>query len=287
MAIAAPGQLNVNESPTCGSRSVDCFEKLEQIGEGTYGFVSICVLLKLYIFLGCLFEHGSWKCMFSIITMRVYYATLYSNNPIDSVELGWNWKQLKPLNFRGLEPERVALINQKILEWRNRYSYLFFCALRFNCYISCFFFKFIYWFHGLKLWSPLQFCWQSLMLWEIKNVADGGALQLQCGCKGPRTLMLWLRSRFQKFLIKPRSVVYGLVGCYACAISCLMFPALFSASEVVLFATLVLASNFIPHKTLSSSSFVHINVIRLISDAFWSELIYTFIYLCLQSGLHG
>ncbi|KAL9316068.1 hypothetical protein ACSQ67_017069 [Phaseolus vulgaris] len=50
MAIAAPGQLNVNESPTCGSRSVDCFEKLEQIGEGTYGFVSICVLLKLYIF---------------------------------------------------------------------------------------------------------------------------------------------------------------------------------------------------------------------------------------------
>jgi len=59
MAIAAPGQLNVNESPTCGSRSVDCFEKLEQIGEGTYGFVSICVLLKLYIFLGCLFEHGS------------------------------------------------------------------------------------------------------------------------------------------------------------------------------------------------------------------------------------
>jgi len=67
MAIAAPGQLNVNESPTCGSRSVDCFEKLEQIGEGTYGLVSICVLLKLCIFLGCLFEHGSWKCMFSII----------------------------------------------------------------------------------------------------------------------------------------------------------------------------------------------------------------------------
>ncbi|TKY57093.1 Cyclin-dependent kinase C-1 [Spatholobus suberectus] len=48
MAMAAPGQLNVNESPTRGSRSVDCFEKLEQIGEGTYGFVSICVLLKLY-----------------------------------------------------------------------------------------------------------------------------------------------------------------------------------------------------------------------------------------------
>ncbi|WVY93880.1 hypothetical protein V8G54_032968 [Vigna mungo] len=37
MAMAAPGQLNVNESPSWGSRSVDCFEKLEQIGEGTYG----------------------------------------------------------------------------------------------------------------------------------------------------------------------------------------------------------------------------------------------------------
>ncbi|KVH57455.1 hypothetical protein Ccrd_025669, partial [Cynara cardunculus var. scolymus] len=37
MAMAAPGQLNTTESPTWGSRSVDCFEKLEQIGEGTYG----------------------------------------------------------------------------------------------------------------------------------------------------------------------------------------------------------------------------------------------------------
>lgn len=37
MAIAAPGQLNISESPSWGSRSVDCFEKLEQIGEGTYG----------------------------------------------------------------------------------------------------------------------------------------------------------------------------------------------------------------------------------------------------------
>ncbi|XP_024963795.1 cyclin-dependent kinase C-2-like isoform X1 [Cynara cardunculus var. scolymus] len=39
MAMAAPGQLNTTESPTWGSRSVDCFEKLEQIGEGTYGQV--------------------------------------------------------------------------------------------------------------------------------------------------------------------------------------------------------------------------------------------------------
>ncbi|XP_078441073.1 cyclin-dependent kinase C-2-like isoform X2 [Wolffia australiana] len=39
MAIAVPGQLNLDESPSWGSRSVDCFEKLEQIGEGTYGQV--------------------------------------------------------------------------------------------------------------------------------------------------------------------------------------------------------------------------------------------------------
>lgn len=39
MAAAAPGQLNLDESPSWGSRSVDCFEKLEQIGEGTYGYV--------------------------------------------------------------------------------------------------------------------------------------------------------------------------------------------------------------------------------------------------------
>ncbi|KAJ8446813.1 hypothetical protein Cgig2_016123 [Carnegiea gigantea] len=39
MAVAAPGQLNLRESPSWGSRSVDCFQKLEQIGEGTYGQV--------------------------------------------------------------------------------------------------------------------------------------------------------------------------------------------------------------------------------------------------------
>ncbi|KAF6147705.1 hypothetical protein GIB67_003036 [Kingdonia uniflora] len=39
MAVAGTGQLNLYESPAWGSRSVDCFEKLEQIGEGTYGQV--------------------------------------------------------------------------------------------------------------------------------------------------------------------------------------------------------------------------------------------------------
>ncbi|XP_024026224.1 cyclin-dependent kinase C-2 [Morus notabilis] len=46
MAIAAPGQLNLHESPSWGSRSVDCFEKLEQIGEGTYGQVYMAREIK-------------------------------------------------------------------------------------------------------------------------------------------------------------------------------------------------------------------------------------------------
>ncbi|RYR00325.1 hypothetical protein Ahy_B07g088452 isoform A [Arachis hypogaea] len=44
MSIA--GQLNVNESHSWGSRSVDCFEKLEQIGEGTYGQVYMAKEIK-------------------------------------------------------------------------------------------------------------------------------------------------------------------------------------------------------------------------------------------------
>ncbi|KAG5611506.1 hypothetical protein H5410_022787 [Solanum commersonii] len=39
MAVATFGQLNLDESPLWGSRSIECFEKLEQIGEGTYGQV--------------------------------------------------------------------------------------------------------------------------------------------------------------------------------------------------------------------------------------------------------
>ncbi|KAL3835002.1 hypothetical protein ACJIZ3_009738 [Penstemon smallii] len=39
MAAATNNQLNVEKSPSWGSRSVDCFEKLELIGEGTYGQV--------------------------------------------------------------------------------------------------------------------------------------------------------------------------------------------------------------------------------------------------------
>ncbi|OIW04170.1 hypothetical protein TanjilG_00730 [Lupinus angustifolius] len=46
MAVAAIGQLNLTESPTRGSRSIDCFEKLEQIGEGTYGQVYMAKEIK-------------------------------------------------------------------------------------------------------------------------------------------------------------------------------------------------------------------------------------------------
>ncbi|CAN7046431.1 hypothetical protein IGI04_008669 [Brassica rapa subsp. trilocularis] len=47
MAAAACGQLNLEEpTPIRGSRSVDCFEKLEQIGEGTYGQVYMAKDIK-------------------------------------------------------------------------------------------------------------------------------------------------------------------------------------------------------------------------------------------------
>ncbi|KAE8711422.1 Cyclin-dependent kinase C-3 [Hibiscus syriacus] len=46
MAIAGAGQLNLHESPCWGSRSVDCFEKLEQISEGTYGQVYMAREIK-------------------------------------------------------------------------------------------------------------------------------------------------------------------------------------------------------------------------------------------------
>ncbi|KAA8546812.1 hypothetical protein F0562_003264 [Nyssa sinensis] len=46
MAAAVTGQLNIDELPSWGSRSVDCFEKLEQIGEGTYGQVYMAREIK-------------------------------------------------------------------------------------------------------------------------------------------------------------------------------------------------------------------------------------------------
>ncbi|GAU21052.1 hypothetical protein TSUD_132640 [Trifolium subterraneum] len=49
MTMAAPGHLNVTESPSRGSRSVDCFEKLEQIGEGTYGSFPITAIREIKI----------------------------------------------------------------------------------------------------------------------------------------------------------------------------------------------------------------------------------------------
>ncbi|GBG89574.1 hypothetical protein CBR_g49363 [Chara braunii] len=39
MAAAPPFDLNLVETPSWGARSVECFEKLDQIGEGTYGQV--------------------------------------------------------------------------------------------------------------------------------------------------------------------------------------------------------------------------------------------------------
>jgi hypothetical protein len=53
MALASPGQLNLDEAPSWGSRSVDCFEKIEQIGEGTYGYHTLLsfFFLRFLLFL--------------------------------------------------------------------------------------------------------------------------------------------------------------------------------------------------------------------------------------------
>lgn len=70
MAITAPGQLNVNESPSWGSRSVDCFEKLEQIGEGTYGY-AICVFKNTLPHLFLVIHSGTY-CLLGKYLFSVY-----------------------------------------------------------------------------------------------------------------------------------------------------------------------------------------------------------------------
>lgn len=51
-AVAAGyGELNLEESARWGSRNIDCFQKLEQIGEGTYGYVSICVSSRVAFYI--------------------------------------------------------------------------------------------------------------------------------------------------------------------------------------------------------------------------------------------
>lgn len=154
------------------------------------------------------------------------------------------------------------------------------------------FFQFIYWFHGLKLWSPFQFCWQSLMLCEIVKKMWRTGPHFSCNVV-TRTLepwRLWLWSRLQKLLLNPRSIFYPLWAVtlvqfvFLCSLALFLCEVDFFVASI---SSLDIASNFITHKMLSSCSIVHINVIRFLSDAFWSELIYTFIHLWLQSGLHG
>ncbi|XP_059308110.1 cyclin-dependent kinase C-1 isoform X3 [Lycium ferocissimum] len=78
MAVAAYGQLNVEEAPLWGSRSIDCFEKLEQIGEGTYGFAPFFIPL-----FGCFISNGFFLfstnlyvdgLLFCLIERQVYMA---------------------------------------------------------------------------------------------------------------------------------------------------------------------------------------------------------------------
>lgn len=65
--MAAPGQLNLDESPSWGSRSVDCFEKLEQIGEGTYGYsmpsIHALLLMGFFFYFLCMFNFLHYYCI--------------------------------------------------------------------------------------------------------------------------------------------------------------------------------------------------------------------------------
>lgn len=92
MAVAAPGQLNLDESPSWGSRGVDCFEKLEQIGEGTYGQVLIFTEFPLIFLIDALrfrfnrllvvFFWGN-KCSLCFLRVRIskYIICIYYNKP--------------------------------------------------------------------------------------------------------------------------------------------------------------------------------------------------------------
>lgn len=46
MVVAAYGQVNLTEYPK-GARTIERYEKLEQIGEGTYGSVLVLLLINL------------------------------------------------------------------------------------------------------------------------------------------------------------------------------------------------------------------------------------------------
>lgn len=55
---ARPGQLNLDETPAWGSRSIDNFVKLEHIGEGTYGYIQLTSSVdKFYISVFSLCHH--------------------------------------------------------------------------------------------------------------------------------------------------------------------------------------------------------------------------------------
>lgn len=77
MTAAGLGQLNLEEStPIRGSRSVDCFEKLEQIGEGTYGYP----LSTISLWFGfCGFHSLIVKFQFLSIRICCFYVLSASN----------------------------------------------------------------------------------------------------------------------------------------------------------------------------------------------------------------
>jgi hypothetical protein len=80
--MSAIEKLNVVDSPASGSRSVDCFEKLQQIGEGTHG--SVLVLLS---FLFLILFHKFYLYMFQFHSIVYACSQVYMAREIKTGEI--------------------------------------------------------------------------------------------------------------------------------------------------------------------------------------------------------
>lgn len=124
MALTAPGQqLNLNESPSWGSRSVDCFEKLEQIGEGTYGSVTYSQILLSFWW--CLYDFYYFWFGEIICFQESFLFNFFLYNVL--VVLLWFMlinlvKFMKLVSIRSSQLSSNALL---VLRWDIRYHFLF------------------------------------------------------------------------------------------------------------------------------------------------------------------
>lgn len=82
MAVAAFGQLNLDESPLWGSRSIECFEKLEQIGEGTYGLE---IYIPFILYFGSYLDSYCFISLCYFLNIRQGWFSLFNNLNVDGL----------------------------------------------------------------------------------------------------------------------------------------------------------------------------------------------------------